>query len=186
MIIGIDVDNVLADYNKGLAKVVANARGIKPSDLAPVSSWGFSEWGFDTDEDFKFYHKALCKDHGLIGLEVMPHAREVVNRLIKAGHHIRIVTQRASTSISGKDFGREVAKDTIDWLYLKEIPFHDICFLDDKTHAIADIMLEDAPHHLESFITANRDFIAFDYLYNAHIVGKRSACWLGIEELLNG
>jgi len=186
MIIGIDVDNVLADYNKGLARVVANSRRICPTTLPEVSSWGFSEWGFETEADFKYFHKALCKDHGLIGLEVKPHAKEVVNRLMRAGHHIRIVTQRASTSINGKAFGREVAKDTIDWLYLKEIPFHDICFLDDKTHAIADVMLEDAPHHLESFILAKRDFITFDYLYNSHIPGKRANCWLKIEELLNG
>lgn len=184
MIIGIDVDNVLADYNKGLARVVANSRGIKASELPEVSSWGFSEWGFDTEADFKYFHKALCKDGGLIGLEVKPHAVEVVNRLMKAGHHIRIVTQRASTSINGKAFGREVAKDTIDWLYLKEIPFHDICFLDDKTHAIADIMLEDAGHHIESFIASSRDYIIFDYLYNNHLEGKRTNCWLEIEKMI--
>ena len=185
MIIGIDVDNVLADYNKGLARVVANARNVCPTTLPEVVSWGFSEWGFETDDDFKYYHKALCKDHGLIGLEVMPHAREVINRLIKAGHHIRIVTQRASTSLFGKAFGREVAKDTLDWLYLREIPFHDICFLDDKTHAIADIMIEDAPHHLESFLKVSRDFIAMHFPYNGHIEGKRAKTWLEIEEMLN-
>lgn len=185
MIIGIDVDNVLADYNKGLARVVANSRRVCPTTLPEVSSWGFSEWGFETEADFKYFHKALCKDRGLIGLEVKPHAIEVVNRLIKAGHHIRIVTQRASTSINGKEFGREVAKDTLDWLYLKEIPFHDICFLDNKCDAIWDIALEDANHHLEAFIAANRKYIAFDYLYNSHIPGPRVSCWSQVEALLD-
>lgn len=181
VIIGIDVDGVLAKYNEALAKIVETAQGLKPGSLKPPTGWNFPNWGL-THETFRMYHTMLMNN--IVDMDVYEDARETIALLAAQGHKIRIVTARGSLKLHDDPIRYGVLRGTVDWLQKHGIVFHEISFTDDKTSVEADINIEDSPAHLQSFIDSGRDYIIFKHQYNDHIPGKRSNSWKEIEQMI--
>lgn len=183
-ILGVDIDGVLADYNYGLAAIVAKAQGKQLEDMPKPSSWGFHNWDLD-EVSFKTYHTELCKSRGLKALRPIEGGREALLRAIEKGYRIRIITQRASTSILTQNVKADILIDTIEWLNLNEIPFHEICFVEDKHLVAADLYIEDAPHHLQAYHEVGFSAIKFNHEYNKNSPSEYSiSSWSELDLIL--
>lgn len=182
MIIGIDVDGVLAKYNEALAEVVETARDLPKGSLGPPSGWNFPNWGL-TDKSFRVYHTLLMNN--IVDMHVYEGAKQVLELLAEEGNTIKIVTARGSTRLHDTPVKHRVIQGTVEWLSKHSLPFHEICFVDDKTSVYADVYIEDSPGHLESFIKNKDNYIIFDHLYNRDVPGFRVKSWKEIgKELL--
>jgi 5'(3')-deoxyribonucleotidase len=178
MIIGIDIDGVLAKYNEALATVVENARGLKPGSLKAPTGWNFPDWDLNR-ESFRTYHSVLMTN--IVDMELYPNASEVVNYLAK-DNTIKIITSRGSARLHDADMRPKVYCGTVEWLQKHNIPYNDLCFVENKNEVEADIYIEDSPAHLESFISHNKRYVIFSHKYNDHIPTDliRTSNWLTI------
>jgi 5'-nucleotidase len=178
-VLGVDVDNVLADYTGGLRRIVAEERGIEPSELPDVTSWSaYEEWGL-TPAAFNELHRRAVVDHRMFRhLDVMPGAAEVLRRLSERGVRIRIVTHRLY--VSGTH--AIAASDTVEWLDANAIPYWDLCMVARKADVGSDLLIDDAPHNIEALRDIGRQVLVFDQPYNRHLDGPRARTWEDVEE----
>jgi 5'-nucleotidase len=179
-VLGVDVDNVLADYTGGLRRIVAEERGIDPAELPDPSRWAhYEEWGFDAASFDEWHRKAVVEHRMFRHLDVMPGAADVLTRLSEKGVRIRIVTHRLY--VSGTH--ALAASDTVEWLDAQGIPYWDLCMVARKADVGCDLYVDDAPHNVEALRDAGRRVIVYDWPYNRHIDGPRATSWADIEEL---
>ena len=80
-------------------------------------------------------------------LKLPPTARapQALRRLSKAGVRIRIITHRLFI----KYFHQIAVSQTIQWLDRHDIPYWDLCFMQEKTAVGADLYIEDSPSNIE-------------------------------------
>lgn len=187
MVIGVDLDGVVADYTGGLLKFAEETLGLCRHTLPPPRDWGFSNVQFKSSvgKEFQFYdmHNAFVSfpHHGLLKLKVLPYAIQSLRSLRDRGHTIRIVTQRGAHADAAETAHM---KQTLHWLQKKLIPFHEIVFTNDKTSVRCDVMLEDAPHHIQAFAAAKIPYLIFDQPYNQQEPGIRVNGWPEAMRLL--
>ena len=181
MVIGVDLDGVVADYTGGLLKFAEKTLGLCRHTLPPPRDWGFSNVQFTnvSGETFHFYdmHNSFVgfPNHGLLKLKVLPYAIQSLRSLRDRGHTIRIVTQRGAHHADEACTSHML--HTLHWLQKKLIPFHEIVFTNDKTSIRCDVMLEDAPHHIQAFSDAKIPYLIFDQPYNQKQPGIRVNGW---------
>ena len=178
MVIGIDIDGVLAKYNEALAVVVEQARSLPPGTLKAPTGWNFPDWDLNR-ESFRVYHSVLMTN--IVDMDAYSNASEVVNELAKE-HTIKIITSRGSARLHDAEMRPRVYKGTVDWLQKHNIPYNDICFVENKSQVHADVYIEDSPAHLESFIETNKRYIIYSHRYNDHIKEDllRTSNWIEI------
>lgn len=167
-ILGVDVDNVLADYTAGLRRVVAEGTGRDPATLPDPTTWGaYEEWGLNHDT-FPTWHRRAVVDHRLFReADPIPGGAEALRRLSEDGVRIRIVTHRLY--VSGT---HEVAAgDTVEWLDRHEIPYWDLCFVARKGDVGCDVYIDDAPHNIQHLRDRGHRAIVFDWPYNREVDG---------------
>lgn len=183
MIIGIDFDNVLADYSGMMCSIVRQMKGWE-HPTPDQHDWGFTEWGISEDE-FKAYHTLMIETERNRNLNFKGNSLEKIGLLsflystLKAkGHKICILTARGSWSyFSGPESKGKVIKDTIDWLSRHEIHYDDICFVDDKTMVHCDLYIDDSPSQIRALKAAGKEVLIFSYHYNKDIEGERISSW---------
>jgi 5'-nucleotidase len=182
-VLGVDVDNVLADYTGGLRRIVAAERGIEPDLLPDPSRWSaYEEWGF-TPETFDALHRRSVVEHRLFrDLEPMPGAADVLRRLSERGVRIRIVTHRLYLS----GMHQLAASDTVAWLDAHDIPYWDLCMVARKADVGCDLMIDDAPHNVAALRDIGRRVVVYDWPYNRHLAGPRAGDWAEVEQLCEG
>ena len=180
MIVAIDIDGVLANYNDELAFIVEKDHNLPKGSLEAPDAWDFPNWNMH--KGFGYYHEKMMSER-LMDMKCYPYASEVVNRLYLE-HTIRIVTQRASPFLNDSVAKNLIAVGTILWLVKYNIPFHEICFIENKTTTAFDIILEDSPVHLKTLIDVGRDYIIMDHKYNRHIGGDRATNLLEAEGII--
>ena len=191
-ILGVDIDNVLADYTAGLRAVVAAGTGRDPDELADPTWWGnYEEWGLN-ETTFPRWHREAVVEHRMFrSLEPMPGAAEALQRLSDDGVRIRIVTHRLYLSGTHSI----AAGDTVDWLDDHEIPYWDLCMVARKGDVGCDVYVDDAPHNVLHLRERGHRVIVFDWPYNRAVDGvpldgPRARDWSAVEryarELLFG
>ncbi|MBW3618626.1 MAG: hypothetical protein KY461_00120 [Actinobacteria bacterium] len=179
-VLGVDVDNVLADYTGGLRRIVAEDRGVDPDSLVTPTSWSaYEEWGFTPAEFDELHRRAVVEHRMFRTLEVLPGAAEVLRELSDQGVRIRIVTHRLY--VSGTH--AIAASDTVDWLDEHEIPYWDLCMVARKADVGSDLLIDDAPHNVEALREIGRQVVVFDQPYNRHLPGPRARDWAHVREL---
>lgn len=179
-VLGVDVDNVLADYTGGLRRIVAEERGVIPETLPEITQWSaYEEWGYD-DESFNELHRRAVVEHRMFRhLDVMPGAAEALRRLSESGVRIRIVTHRLYLS----GMHAIAAQDTVQWLDDNDIPYWDLCMVARKADVGCDLMIDDAPHNISALRDIGRQVLVYDWPYNRHLDGPRATSWEHIEQL---
>ena len=70
-VLGVDLDGVCADYNRGFREIVAADRGVDPESLPFPTSWGFDAWGLDHDEYTRLHQMAVADKRMLRHLPVI-------------------------------------------------------------------------------------------------------------------
>jgi 5'-nucleotidase len=178
-VLGVDVDNVLANYTEGLRRIVSEELGVLPATLPDPSAWNYIEWGI-SDEEFNDVHRRAVVEHRMFrDLEVMPGAAEVLQELSDQGVRIRIVTHRLYLSGTHE----VVAHDTVEWLEKHDIPYWDLCMVAKKGDVGCDLYIDDAPHNIQALRDIGRKVIVYDWPYNRELEGPRARSWEDIREL---
>ena len=106
-------------------------------------------------------------------LDTIPGAVEAVRGLHTAGDTIRVVTNRLGDLADP----RVVVADTAEWLSTVGLPYHELCFVADKSSVAADVYIDDSPGVLGRLAAAGRPAIVYDHLYNRHSPGTRARNW---------
>jgi len=148
MRLGIDLDGVVADFNRGWILQYNRQYGTELSFDA-VQSWDsipnlthfedmgdFWDWAQDHNGHTLFRH-----------LETYPGALEALTQLNRSGHDIVILTTKPDWAIS----------DTFIWLGERRIPTREVHILEDKWRIDCDIYLDDAPHILRRLLAKRSD-----------------------------
>lgn len=167
-ILGVDVDNVLANYTEAFRRVVAEGTGRDPADLPDPHAWSaYEEWGLNP-RTFKQWHRRAVVEHRIFQhVQPIPGGAEVLHRLSEAGVRVRIVTHRLY--LSGTH--ALVASDTVQWLEDHDIPYWDLCFVARKGDVGCDVYIDDAPHNILHLRERGHRAIVFDWPYNREVDG---------------
>lgn len=146
--LGIDLDGVVADFNRGWTAAYNDAfdAALRPDE---VVSWD-SPLALTHFRDMPAFW-AWAKDHGghsvFRHLEPYPGAIETLTALDDAGHDVVILTAKP-------DWART---DTLRWLADHEVPTREIHLLEDKHRVRCDVYLDDAPHQVADIARARAD-----------------------------
>lgn len=179
-VLGVDLDGVCADYNKGFRWIAARHLGVEESSLPDERGWDFAEWGLSRDE-FDFLHRqGVLEERMFRRLDLIEGAAETLWRLSDAGVWIRIITHRLYQNWSHKI----VVFDTVEWLDRTHIPYRDICFLGAKPEVEADLYVDDSPFNISALRSAGNEAIVFDQTYNRGMADPRASTWLDVEEIV--
>lgn len=182
MIIGVDFDNVLADYTNTFGKLYKKLKGIT-TELPEVLDWDFGSWSI-TREEFNTYHKLFIKNNWTEQMPVMKNALEVLHNWHSDGHTIKIITHRASCSKYRPELRAEIIADTAHWLHHNMVPFEELCFVKEKTQVYTDVMIDDSPKVLQQYIDSGKEYIVYSYAYNKDLPGKRARNWKEIQTII--
>lgn len=152
MKIGLDIDNVIAAFDKGILESFLELdkqkrnRGIINPDgqwIADCFDWSREE----VDEFFALHMEDLAKR-----LEVREGAREYMTRLLAEGHELYLISNRVYPAY------REPWKVTLEWLEKNEIPYTQLVMTKttNKTEECmqcgVDIMFDDNPENCHALI----------------------------------
>lgn len=142
--IGIDLDGVVADFNRGWTSAWNEQRGtsirvedVDDWDVLPrltglTSMREFWRWASDLGDG-----RSLFRD-----LPTFDGAVEAVRELARAGHHPVVLTAKPHWAIH----------DTFAWLADVRFPTTEVHILDDKWTVACDVYVDDAPHVLEDYV----------------------------------
>jgi 5'(3')-deoxyribonucleotidase len=181
-VFGVDLDGVVADFYDGLRPIAAEWLGVALETLPQRVSWGLVEWGVDqAPGGYEGLHKfAVMQRELFLKLPPMARAPQVLRRLSKAGVRIRIITHRLFI----KYFHQIAVSQTIQWLDRHDIPYWDLCFMQQKTAVGADLYIEDSPSNIERLRAEGQKTIVFTNSTNEHLDGPRANNWDEVLELV--
>jgi 5'(3')-deoxyribonucleotidase len=174
-VFGVDLDGVVADFYGGLRPIAAEWLGVRLDSLPERVSWGLAEWGVDqAPGGYEALHKfAVMQRELFLKLPPMARAPQVLRRLSKAGVRIRIITHRLFI----KYFHQIAVSQTIQWLDRHDIPYWDLCFMQQKTAVGADLYIEDSPANIERLRAEGQNTIVFTNTTNEQLPGPRANTW---------
>ncbi len=179
--LGLDLDGVCGDYTSIVRDILAEKRGIDSESLTLDVSWNYPEWGFDTPEDFKEFHKFAVEERGAFAsMPAMKGVSKALWELSDAKVWIRIITHRLFVH-----WGHATAaSDTVAWLDKHEIPYRELCFVAAKTEVGADAYIEDSPANIEALRAKGNQVIVFTQPYNKDLPGPRAENWIEAKEII--
>jgi 5'(3')-deoxyribonucleotidase len=181
-VFGVDLDGVVADFYSGLRPIAAEWLGVDLSTLPERVSWGLVEWGIDqAPGGYDALHKfAVMQRELFLALPPMAKAPQSLRRISKAGVRIRIITHRLFI----KYFHQIAVSQTIQWLDRHDIPYWDLCFMQQKTAVGADLYIEDSPVNVERLRADGAKTIVFSNSTNEHLPGPRANSWDEVVEMV--
>lgn len=180
-VLGIDLDNVTANYTKGLRDYMVS-RGFSAEDMPEPTDYDFVKagWPFKDREDYMNNHMDFVSCGGFLGLETMLGASETLHKLVGEGVRIRVVTHRL---LRDNTYAQSIS-DTVRWLDSRGIPFHDFCAISQKSAVGVDMLVDDAPSNVESVREGGGHVAVFDHPYNRHLPDPRVGSWDEIYDLV--
>lgn len=184
-ILGVDLDNVTADYTAGIAQFMHEEYGWREEDTPPPTDYDFIKaagWPFSDRADFLQKHQEFVDRGGLLGLKVMEGAPETLHALVAEGVKIRVITHR----LLRNGTYTQVMSDTGRWLDAHHIPFHEICFTGLKASINVDLLIDDAPENISAVRAAGMPVAVFDQPYNQQFDGLRVRNWEEVGNLVRG
>jgi 5'(3')-deoxyribonucleotidase len=178
-VFGVDLDGVVADFYAGLRPIAAEWLGVDVATLPERVSWGLTEWGVEeAPGGYEALHRFAVTQRDLfLKLPPMARAPQTLRKLSKEGVRIRIITHRLFI----KYFHQAAVSQTIQWLDRHDIPYWDLCFMQQKTAVGADLYIEDSPANIERLRAEGAKTIVFSNSTNEQLPGPRANSW---EEVL--
>jgi 5'(3')-deoxyribonucleotidase len=175
MLIGVDVDGVVADFVGPVLRHVAlrTGRQLTDSDIARFDMAG--ALGADAWESVK--RELLSPPGFALGLEPYPGAVQGVRALREMGRVVFVTTP--FTGSPTWSFERT------EWLMKRlDASRSDIAHLVDKTLFAGDILVDDAPNQLEAWVRSGRAAVRMARPWNEGAPGEAAADWPGVVSIV--
>jgi len=140
-ILGVDIDNVLADSDVRLRAMIREMCGIDLREVQMIR-YGYEEYGVTEEqlgEVFRVFNTETCRT-----LKLVPGAKTAMLRLARR-YEIALVTSRNPESKAGTEY----------WLRAKGLPYDQLHFNDEK-HALGipyHAFIEDRHEHAHRIAT---------------------------------
>lgn len=181
-VFGVDLDGVCANFYAGLKPIAAEWLGVDVGTLSDKVSWGLPEWGVDeAPGGYTALHRFAVTQRDLFRvLPPMPGAPQALRKLSDANVRIRIITHRLII----KYFHRVAAQQTVEWLDKHDIPYWDLCFMQEKAGVGADLYIEDSPENIERLREEGHETIVFTNSTNRHLPRPRADTWEEVMDLV--
>jgi 5'(3')-deoxyribonucleotidase len=181
-VFGVDLDGVVADFYGGLRPIAAEWLGVALDTLPTRISWGLAEWGVEQAAGGydKLHRSAVTQRELFLKVPPMPGAPQALRRLSIEGVRIRIITHRLFI----KYFHQVAVNQTIQWLDRHDIPYWDLCFMQQKTAVGADLYIEDSPMNVERLRAEGAKTIVFTNSTNEHLPGPRASTWDEVAKMV--
>ena len=181
-VFGVDLDGVVADFYGGLRPVAAEWLGVELGTLPERVSWGLTEWGVDdAPGGYERLHRFAVTQRALfLEMPPMAGAPQALRRLSIEAVRIRIITHRLFI----KYFHQVAVSQTIQWLDRHDIPYWDLCFMQQKTAVGANLYIEDSPTNIERLRAEGQKTIVFSNSTNEHLPGPRASTWSEVLDMV--
>jgi 5'(3')-deoxyribonucleotidase len=182
LILGVDLDGVCADFYGRMREVAAEWFERPVEELTRDVSYGLSEWGITSTEQYDSLHRFAVTQRDLFKTAPMiPGARRYLRKLSNEGARIRIITHRLFIHY----FHNIAVTQTTDWLDQHGIPYWDLCFMKEKEQVGANIYVDDTPNNLESLRSKDLYAICFANSTNKTIGEPRANSWEDVYRLVH-
>ncbi len=181
-VLGVDLDGVCADFYAGLRPIAAEWLEVPEDSLQHDVSFDLAEWGVpEAPGGYEALHKFAVTQRELFqALRPIAGAPTALRRLSKLGLRIRIITNRLCV----KYFHQHAVAQTVTWLDRWDIPYWDLCLLQDKTAVGADLYVEDAPQNIEALLEEGQRVVILSNSTNRAVSGPRADDWGDVERLV--
>ena len=174
-VFGVDLDGVCADFYRGLRPIAAEWLGVDVVTHPERVTWGLPEWGIDkAPGGYEALHRFAVTQRELFRvIPPMPAAPAALRRLSQENIRIRIITHRFFI----KYFHQVAVRQTIEWLDNHDIPYWDLCFMQEKAAVGADLYIEDSPRNISILRAENLPTIVFTNSTNESLPPPRADTW---------
>jgi 5'(3')-deoxyribonucleotidase len=180
-ILGVDLDGVVGDFYGAMRRIAAEWLNKPLESLAQEVSFGLDEWGIADFGGYDRLHRfAVTQRHIFQDMPPIENAPAVLRKLSSRGIRIRIITHRLFLKYSH----RTSINQTVDWLDNYDIPYWDLCFMNDKGAVGAHVYIDDAPENIVRLRKHGCRTIVFSNSTNRGIPGPRADSWLDVERLV--
>ena len=182
-IFGVDLDGVCADFYGKMREIAAEWLGRPLESLSAEVSYGLAEWGLEEYGGYEKLHRFAVTQRNLFKeLKPLPDAPQVLRKLSTRGVRIRIITHRLFI----KYFHQRSIQQTIEWLDEHDIPYWDLCLMQDKGAVGAHVYVDDSPENVRKLREGGHTTIVFSNSTNAGLPGPRAGSWKEVEEIVMG
>lgn len=177
MIILVDMDGVLADFEQGFVNIWKDEHPDLPY-IPPEERNTFYTYKQYPDELRPLTREIVRSPGFFASLPPIQGALQGFMELAETGHEISI----CSSPLIGNPTG---ASDKYDWIdqHLGGDWVGELILAPDKTMVRGDILIDDRPE-ISGAQEALWEHILYDYLYNRHIEGRRRLTWTNWREVL--
>ena len=180
-IFGVDLDGVVGDFYGSIRKIAAEWLDRPIESLTPEVSYGLEEWGISEAGGYGRLHRFAVTQRNIFrDMEPIKNAPAILRKLSDRGIRIRIITHRLFL----KFFHHTSITQTVDWLDNFDIPYWDICFMNDKGAVGAHVYIDDAPVNIINLRNLGCNTIVFSNSTNRGLPGPRAEDWFEVERLV--
>jgi 5'(3')-deoxyribonucleotidase len=180
-ILGVDLDGVVGDFYGAMRHIAAEWLDRPLETLTEEVSFGLEEWNISEYGGYDRLHRFAVTQRDLFRvMEPIKDAPAVLRKLSHRGIRIRIITHRLFLKYSHKTS----INQTVDWLDNYDIPYWDICFMNDKGAVGAHVYIDDAPANIKRLREQKCRTIVFSNSTNRGIAGPRADSWIQAEQLV--
>lgn len=161
--VGVDIDGVLYPFDVELKNALVSGGWRQAEECPPPTKWEFFEdWKMDRHL-FVAYCDQFTNKHELFRHgDPYPGAAEQIDRLIKAGHEVILITNR--------NFGDEgvIQGSTQNWLFDHGFQYHELYFVKDKREISVDYHIDDNRDNHFAMLGAEVDSWLLTQPWNEH------------------
>jgi 5'(3')-deoxyribonucleotidase len=180
-ILGVDLDGVVGDFYGAVRKIAAEWLDRPLETLTTEVTFGLDEWGIAEFGGYDRLHRFSVTQRNIFrDMEPIKNAPAILRKLSNQGIRIRIITHRLFLKYSH----RTTITQTVDWLDNYDIPYWDICFMNDKGAVGAHVYVDDAPENIISLRNQGCKTIVFSNSTNRGLPGPRADDWFQVEHLV--
>jgi len=180
-ILGVDLDGVVGDFYGAMREITADWLGKPLDSLTKEVSYGLEEWEVNDFGGYERLHRFAVTRRDLFrNMKPIEDAPSILRRLSLRGIRIRIITHRLFL----KYVHEKTITQTVEWLDHYDIPYWDLCFMNDKVAVGAHVYIDDAPQNIKQLREQGHKTIVFSNSTNQGIPGPRADSWQEAEKIV--
>jgi len=180
-ILGVDLDGVVGDFYGAIRKIAAEWLDKPLETLTTEVTFGLDEWGIVEFGGYDRLHRFAVTQRNIFrDMEPLKDAAATLRKLSHLGIRIRIITHRLFLKYSH----RTSITQTVEWLDKYDIPYWDLCFMNDKGAVGAHVYIDDSPDNIINLRKQGCKTIVFSNSTNRGLPGLRADSWPEVERLV--